>query len=100
MYVYGLGASVHTALEGGSDKSPLSQLLATMMAREPAERPSLQSVVSACTQYTPQEAITEVDALVTLVFGTAHDVCQCVLIFACGNRSFYPGNVWRGGSCQ
>ena len=77
--MYGLGATLYATLESRPPtQSPLHQLLEAMIATEPAKRPSLQSVLSACAHHSLQQACVEVDSLVSLVLGIAHDVSnQC-----------------------
>ena len=74
--MYSLGATLSAALENGAleGTSHVHQTLAAMVAREPSDRPSLQSVVSAAAQHMAEGGAAEVDTLVTLVLGSAHDV--------------------------
>jgi hypothetical protein len=68
VYVYSLGASVRAAVDG-TETSSLLHLLGAMVAKEPATRPSLQEVLTSCAHLAPDDAMDEVNELVSLVLG-------------------------------
>ena len=53
--------------------SLLHQLLATMTVTDPAQRPSLRSVVSSCALHASQGVTEEVNSLIALILGIGHD---------------------------
>jgi hypothetical protein len=64
----------------GTETSSLLHLLGAMVAKEPATRPSLQEVLTSCAHLAPDDAMDEVNELVSLVLGRSEYV---KLVFHC-----------------
>lgn len=102
MYVYALGATVRAALESGrvqeASTTLLHQLLASMTVTDPAQRPSLRSVVSSCAPHASQGVTEEVNSLIALILGIGHDVsilCKVLaIIHVSKHSSLVAGLVW------
>ena len=77
--VYSLGASLLSVADI-ADEGALHGLLTTMVAEEPANRPSLKKVLTACAHLTKEEAEAEADLLVSLVLGGADYVSIAIIL--------------------
>ena len=69
---------------GDEGSSSVHWLLAAMVEKEPAGRPSLQSVLTSCAHLTDEEALAQADQLVSLVLGQVESVSDqqsAILIF-------------------
>lgn len=70
-------------LEDGQElqvSSALQQMLLSMVARDPSDRPALKDIIAAAAQQIHSSGTAEVDYLATYILGTDHDVSRTLEI--------------------